>query len=213
MTEPLLPPNSTAAEHALAQSVARLSDVPVPIRDLWNPATCPATFLPWLAWGLSIDFWDSAWTEAQKRAAIADAIEQQRRKGTPASLRAVLDRFDPMIAMVEWFDDPDTLDPHTFRLELPLAAESAVAYSDALILALLRDIAKVKPLRSHMQAVHALMAQANAWLLGAGQAAGLVRLDGAGDLDAATDPFWDNLLQTEDGEPILQESGAWLEVT
>ena len=213
MSEPLLPPNSTPAEHALAETVARLSDVPVTIRQLWAPATCPAHFLPWLAWGLSIDFWDTAWSEAQKRAAIADAIEQQRRKGTPASLRAVLDRFDPMIAMVEWFEDPDTLEPHTFRLELPLAAQSAVEYDEALVAALLRDIAAVKPLRSHMQVVHGLVAQANAWLLGAGQAAGLVRLDGAADLDAATDPFWASLLQTEDGEPILAEDGAWMEVS
>lgn len=209
----LLPPNSTPLERAFetVQSDA-LAGVPVPIRDLWNPATCPASLLPFLAWGLSIDFWDSDWTEAEKRTAIAGAIDAQRRKGTPASLRAVLDRFDPMIGLAEWFEDRGTLDPHEFRLELPLAADTAVEYDESLVLALLRDIAAVKPLRSHMLAVHRLAAQADAWLAGAAQLAGLSRIDTFTDLATPTDPAWSTYLQTEDGEPIRSAEGAFLEV-
>ena len=51
----ILPPNVTRAERALEGATARLDDVPVPIRSMWNPATCPAFLLPWIAWGLSID--------------------------------------------------------------------------------------------------------------------------------------------------------------
>lgn len=90
---------------------------------LVGPGDLPVHILPWLAWGLSIDFWNPEWAEAEKRAAIAGAIEAQRRKGNPASLRAVLDRFDPLIAVVERFQDRGTLDPHKFRLELPLALD------------------------------------------------------------------------------------------
>lgn len=207
----LLPPNSTALESALEATMARISDVPVPLRTLWNPQTCPAELLPWLAWGVSVDFWDAGWSEAAKRAAIASAIEQQRRKGTRASLQAVLDRFDPMIALVEWFEDRQTLPPHTFRLELPLAADTAVDYDEALVAALLRDIAAVKPLRSHMIAVHRLRSQAQVGLLGAARVAGASRLDMAADQTSALDPVWDTYLQTQDGEPFRAQTGDYLE--
>lgn len=208
----VLPPNSTTLERALADGDgAALAGVPVEIRDVWNPATCPAGLLPFLAWGVSIDLWNSEWTEAEKRAAIATAIEDQRRKGTPASLRSVIDRFDPLIEMVEWFEDRDTMDPHTFRLELPLAADTPVEYSEALIAALVRDIAAVKPLRSHMLAVHRLVAQAGTYLAGAAKAAGYSGLDGTCDLTTPSDPAWATYLQTEDGEPLRGADGAFLE--
>jgi hypothetical protein len=35
----LLPRNATELERALETSMARLADVPVPLRDLWNPDT------------------------------------------------------------------------------------------------------------------------------------------------------------------------------
>lgn len=210
----LLPPNATALERAVeAATAGALADVPVPIRDVWNPATCPAALLPFLAWGVSIDYWDTDWTEAQKRTAIAGAIDAQRRKGTPASLRAVLDRFDPLIGLTEWFEDRVNMAPHTFRLELPLRADSAVEYDDALVEALLRDITATKPLRAHMTAVFRLAAEANGYLVGAAQVAGFTRVDGFADLAVPADPAWSNYLQTELGEPIRSAEGPFLEVS
>lgn len=46
----LLPPGSTSLERRLAQTCSGISDLQVPLRDLWNPATCPVSFLPYLAW-------------------------------------------------------------------------------------------------------------------------------------------------------------------
>ena len=210
----LMPPNASQFEQAVdAASGAALSGVPSPLRDLWNPATCPVALLPFLAWGVSIDFWDTNWTEQEKRDAVAGAIDAQRRKGTRASLREVLDRFDPLIGLVEWFEDRSTLEPHTFRLELPGPAESAVDYDEALIAALLRDIAAVKPLRSHMLAVHRLRAQAQVGLLGAASAGNFIRLDAAADKASASDPVWSTYLQTEKGEPLTDESGNFLEAS
>lgn len=207
----LLPPQSTPLERGLEGATARLGDVPVDIARLWNPTTCPADFLPWLGWGLSIDFWDAAWTEAEKREAIGSAIEDQRRKGTLASLREVIDRFDPMIRIVEWFEDPDTLQPHTFRLELPLAAETAVDYDEPLVRALLRDIGTVKPLRSHMRAVHRIAVETNAFLTNGAQIAGFSRYTGASDIAVTADPIWADYLQTEDGEPVTAPDGEFLD--
>ena len=211
MSADLLPPGSTPFERGLASAAGRLGDVPVPIRSLWDPATCPSELLPFLAWGVSIDLWDPDWTEAEKRAAIATAIEDQRRKGTPASLRKVIDRFDPLIEMVEWFEDRDTMDPHTFRLELPLAAETAVEYSQATVAALVRDIAAIKPLRSHMSAVHRLVAKADTMLAGAAISAGYRSLDRGCDLTLPADPVWAIYLQTEEGEPLRGAEGTILE--
>ena len=54
----LLPPGSTSLERRLAQTCSGISDLQVPLRDLWNPATCPVSFLPYLAWAFSVDRWD-----------------------------------------------------------------------------------------------------------------------------------------------------------
>lgn len=62
----------------------------LPIRDLWNPATCPAAALPFLAWALSVDTWDPSWTEEQKRATIAGSIALHQRKGSVASVKNAL---------------------------------------------------------------------------------------------------------------------------
>ena len=131
------------------------------------------------------------------------------RKGTPASLRTVLDRFDPLIGLVEWFDANPRMDPHTFRLELPLPSESAVTYDEALVAALLRDIAAVKPIRSHMEAVFALRLHTETAMAAAAQPLLHTRLDMAADV--TIEPEWAFFLQTEIGEPILAESAAFLE--
>ena len=87
----LLPPNATAMERALEQAASRASKVPVPIADVWNPATCPPSVLPWLAWALSVDRWDPDWPIATKRQVVADSIGVHRRKGTLAAVEQVLE--------------------------------------------------------------------------------------------------------------------------
>ena len=87
----LLPPNRTALEHALEQVSARLSDLPVPIGDLWNPQRCPEALLPWLAWAVSVVRWDADWPPDTKRAVIAHSAEMHRLNGTRAAVRGALD--------------------------------------------------------------------------------------------------------------------------
>lgn len=86
----LLPPNTTPAERALEQSTARIGAVPVSIATLWNPDTCPLNILPWLAWTLSVDNWDSGWSETSKRESLRKAVEIHQIKGTVASIKAAL---------------------------------------------------------------------------------------------------------------------------
>lgn len=78
----MLPPNATAQERALEGATARIGDVPTPLRDVWNPDTCPAHILPWLAWAFGVDEWDAGWSDEAKRNTIRDAVMIQRRKGS-----------------------------------------------------------------------------------------------------------------------------------
>lgn len=90
MPETLLPPNATEAERALEQATARIGDLPTPLRGLWDPDTCPAHLLPWLAWALQVDIWDAGWSDDIQRAVIRGAIEVHRRKGTPWAIKRAL---------------------------------------------------------------------------------------------------------------------------
>ena len=91
MTQSLLPPNASALDRAAeAIMVSHLNSIDQPHRDLWNPATCPIQWLPWMAWALSVDDWDPAWTEAQQRSMVAAAISLHRKKGTPWAIREAL---------------------------------------------------------------------------------------------------------------------------
>jgi phage tail P2-like protein len=202
----LLPPNSTGLERGLEAAAARVSSVPIPVPQLWDPWACPAELLPWLAWGLSIDTWDPDWTELQKRQETARAIEIQRRKGTPATIEAVLARRDELLELVEWFQAEPQLDPHRFEVRLPLGlgggARSTAAFADRLV----REISRVKPLRSHLEFIQSLTAEASIVFMGAARTAGFVRIFG----QAVTEDG--SFLTTEDGEPLQAESGDLLEL-
>lgn len=208
----LLPPNSSQFERALdALEADTLAALPVPVGDVWSPERCPAELLPWLGWGLSIDIWDSAWSEAEKRSAIANAICEQRRKGTRSSVRDALDRIDPLIQITEWFEDPTNLDPFTFRLDLPDRNTSDVVYDSETIAELIADISAVKPLRAHVTAAYRINALAQLGIVSAVIFGAFVRIESEADLDAAQDPVWATYLQTEDGEPLQTETGEFLE--
>ena len=52
----LLPPNATKLEKAIAGPTGRIDNaIPVPIDKLLNADECPAAYLPWLAWHMSLD--------------------------------------------------------------------------------------------------------------------------------------------------------------
>lgn len=90
MDTSLLPPSATAQERALANTIGRISDVPVPLRTLNNADTLALEILPWLAWSRAVNEWDSKWSEATKRAVIKASIPLHRKKGTIYSIRLAL---------------------------------------------------------------------------------------------------------------------------
>ncbi|HWT42806.1 MAG TPA: phage tail protein I [Sphingopyxis sp.] len=208
LAKSLLPPNATDGERALEDAMRADIDLSA-IGTLWNPATCPPEILPFLAWGLAISRWDLTWTEAEKRAAVADAIPFHRRKGTRAIVREVLDRFHPLLQIVEWWESSPRGAPHTFEIRAPAADIPATFLTPETAAAIIRDVASVKPVRSHFSFIQSLEAEATLWLASGANVATFSRttVEAAHD----DDPIWGLLLQSEDGEPLSDDSGEFLE--
>jgi P2-related tail formation protein len=72
---------------------------------------------------LSIDDWDSNWTETQKRDYIAATIKVQAHKGTPWAIKRILTSLGHQVDMKEWFDYEGG-QPKRFRLHLQLTDET-----------------------------------------------------------------------------------------
>ena len=141
----LLPPGSSALERRLAEACGDISAVPVPLRELWNPDTCPEHLLPWLAWSFSVDRWDEAWPEAVKRQVVRDAYFIHRQKGTIAAVRRVVEPFGFLIRVIEWWQSGET--PGTFRLDIGVQDQGITeeTYQE-----LERLIAGAKPVSRHL---------------------------------------------------------------
>ncbi|QMV52776.1 phage tail protein I [Ewingella americana] len=116
MNESLLPTGSSNLERAAAEACAQLANVRVPLKTLWNPQTCPAPFLPYLAWALSVDRWDSEWPTATKRSVIQKAWFIHQHKGTISAVRRVVEPLGYVINITEWWETNDP--PGTFRLDI-----------------------------------------------------------------------------------------------
>lgn len=114
----LLPGNSTPLERQAAQALANIQRVPIPLRQLCNPDTCPIDLLPYLAWAFSVDRWDSKWAEAAKRSAIRSSHFIHSRKGTIGALRRVVEPLGYLIEVQEWWQTTPNGVPGTFALKV-----------------------------------------------------------------------------------------------
>ncbi|HFS6024373.1 phage tail protein I [Raoultella ornithinolytica] len=145
MSSSLLPPGSSALERRLAQACSGISDLNVPLRDLWNPWRCPVKFLPYLAWAFSVDSWDENWSEAEKRSVIGEAFWLHQRKGTVAALRRVIEKMGYSLSITEWWDVADPAG--TFRLETDV---NDIGITSRMLDELTRLINETKPVSRHM---------------------------------------------------------------
>lgn len=143
----LLPPSSTPLERALADTVAKVSTLPTPARDLWNPDTCPVELLPWLAWAFSLDDWDVTWTESQQRAAVKASYSVHRYKGTIGSVKDALQALGLGVQVQEWFNQIPAGDPYTYKLLLEV---NQYGVSLAQLETIQAVVENAKNLRSHM---------------------------------------------------------------
>lgn len=150
MSETLLPNNATDAERALDGAAARIISVPTPARDMSNPDAAPVSALPWLAWGVSVDDWQSNWTDRQKREAIKASNAVHRYKGTIGAVRDALAALGYRVDVQEWFRQMPAGAPYTFRLIVAVEQEGV---PDGEWQKLLSIVNNAKNLRSHLDAI------------------------------------------------------------
>ncbi|QIY78344.1 phage tail protein I [Chromobacterium violaceum] len=156
MSRHLLPPNVTPLEQALADAMAPTVD-PSVIATLADSARCPPAMLPWLAWERSVEQFDKARTEEQRRAMIRSSLAVHRQKGTISAVRQVfrdlglgevrIDEgtagycYDGAVAFDGFasYGDPDGWAEYRVRIDKLLSVEQAAAAR-----ALLDDVAPAR---------------------------------------------------------------------
>jgi phage tail P2-like protein len=83
---------STGLEKAMAdvdaERVIRLPDWL--ITDQWDPHRISAQNLPWLAYAMGVNLWESIWSEGTKRDWVARQWQFKALRGTPAAIRMAL---------------------------------------------------------------------------------------------------------------------------
>jgi phage tail P2-like protein len=144
----LLPPNATTLERALETVTARTLDIPVPVRDLWDPDACPESLLPWLAWAYAVNVWDTNWSLSQKRAVVKNALYIHRHRGTLGAIERALSSLGYEIKVTEWFSAND--EPYTFKISVAVGASGI---SDSVYRTIEKLINDAKNIRSHLKAL------------------------------------------------------------
>lgn len=204
----LLPPNATAAERAIEDAMLARIDIGA-LNGFKVPADCPVEMLPFLAAELEISHWNPAWTEAEKRAAIAGATAFHKRKGTRGAVEEVLARFHPALGIREWFETSPPRPAHTFEVRAPAGEIPASFLTLETTQAIIADVAAAKPLRAHFDFVQSLDTRLSVYLTASGATGAMSRADYSAQHDTSRD--WTLILETEDGEPIRAESEEYLE--
>lgn len=140
----LLPKNATDFELALEDVLSsRLEGLPIPFRSMWNPWTCPAGLLPWLAHSLGVDRWPDTYTDKQKRETIAGSVDIYRRRGTLGAIKRVL--------VIEGFDvtvHENSAGPFTMSLELDDDGSGNRASHEE-VESIVQAVQQVKNVRTH----------------------------------------------------------------
>ena len=145
MSNSLMATGSSVLEQRAAEACAVISDLSVPLRDLWNPWRCPVKFLPYLAWAFSVDRWEETWSETEKRQAVSEAFWIHQRKGTVAAVRRVIENLGYSMTLQEWWEVADPAG--TFRLEIDL---NEMGITESMIKELERIIGDAKPVSRHI---------------------------------------------------------------
>lgn len=147
----LLPISASPFERNAAQACAGIDDIPVPLRDLWNPDTCPVRLLPYLAWARSVDRWDESWSEATKRAVVRDSFFVHQRKGTVAAVRRAIENIGYIVSLIEWWQINEPAG--TFRITIDVMD---IGITSEGVNELQRLIDDTKPVSRHATGVNIL---------------------------------------------------------
>jgi phage tail P2-like protein len=115
MSLDLLPSNALKSERALSLA-ARFSDdiLPEDIKRLWRPNEAAERFLPFIAWGLHVDFWRDPLPDSTKRALISEAFQWHRLEGTFGAIRRICEAVFGETHVTAWHEYGG--EPFSFRV-------------------------------------------------------------------------------------------------
>ncbi|MCG6350529.1 phage tail protein I [Vibrio fluvialis] len=115
-----LPPSASKMERVMEQVFwEELALIERDIRNFYDPYQCRVDLLPYLAWEMSVDYWDENWSEQTKRDVIAASNPIHTSKGTRYALDKSIESIrDDGLSVTEWFDDEANLAPGFFRVNL-----------------------------------------------------------------------------------------------
>lgn len=143
----LLPPGASRLARQAAEICAAAEAVNFDYSDLWNADKCPEALLPFLAWALSVDYWEESWSEARKRMAIKAAFASHRQKGTIVALKRIIEPFGFLTELKEWFQTQPQGVAGTFSLTIEV---SETGLNEQTYNELVRLINDVKPVSRHL---------------------------------------------------------------
>ena len=143
----LLPPNAMPLERRTARVCAAWTTLPVILRTLWQPQTCPLSLLPYLAWALSVDRWNTTWPASTKRQITQASFALHQRKGTVSALRQAVEPLGYHVSVQEWWACTPPDKAGTFRLQLSVLEKGI---TEATRREVERLIEAAKPLARHL---------------------------------------------------------------
>lgn len=146
----LLPPNATALERTASQISTRVDALPTPLRDVWNPSTCPGVALPWLAYAFGVEDWSTLWSDAQRRTIIEQSIPIKQHRGTIGAVQSAINVLGVSCRVQEWHRQIPVGAPYTYRLLLEV---DQVGYSPAQLDQMVVMVERSKNLRSHLDKI------------------------------------------------------------
>ncbi|MCF6438145.1 phage tail protein I [Pseudoalteromonas luteoviolacea] len=165
--------NTSDLELALEHCSDRILNIPVSHKQLWDPWTCPARFLPWLADALSVDVWDSAWPEHVQRKVIADSVPRHRYKGTTSAVNNALKVLNTKVELQEWWQYSKV--PHSVKL-LAIGNDNLDSKGSSLLTPKLQaqmwqSVVATKPMRTSIEFDIGIEVNAGIQAAGGGQSA------------------------------------------
>ena len=93
MSTSLLPQNATTLELAVEGAAREILDnIIVDIDKINRVQETPSSFLPFIAWGLSVDNWSSNFSDTRRRLVISTSIRDHSIKGTIGALKQALEQ-------------------------------------------------------------------------------------------------------------------------
>jgi phage tail P2-like protein len=147
-----VPANATSIELTAVDVINNRFTYPNHVETLWNSGTCPANTLPYLAWGLRVDFWNPDWSEEIRREVARTAVLVHRIKGTPAAVENALDAVGVDAEIIEWWQKDPVGENGTFTVRMSINANitnSGLVIDDERVDQIVRQIEIAKRKSQH----------------------------------------------------------------